>query len=905
MSAYTHTQAADPAYIESLYEIYRTNPKELHAEWQQFFAGYEFSLDQGAAQQPLDAALQDKLTAVRDLLQAYRSRGHLLSKTNPVRPRRDQKPLLALKDFGLNDADLSLQVSTGEQNQAGPSTSLKDLIEKLHRIYVGSIGFEYMHIRNPEVLTWFKERCEVDYPRFEWSLEQKKRILQKLNDSVVLENFLHTKYVGQKRFSLEGGETLIPALDTAITVGAEQGVTSILLGMAHRGRLNVLVNTLGKPYEHLFREFEGSMQVDQSTADGDVKYHMGYASLVKSASHDVKLELLPNPSHLEAISPIVQGLARARIDADDQDPRKLLPIVIHGDAAIAGQGLVYEMVQMSKLTPYKTGGTIHFVVNNQVGFTTDFEESRSSIYCTDVAKVIDAPILHVNGDDPEAVAFCMQLAITFRQTFQKDVFVDMLCYRKYGHNESDEPRFTQPTLYKAISAHPNVRDIYANTLIERKQIDEQLPKKMDQELRALLQEQLNLVKQKPDLPASTVVTKGKWAKLRISQASDFDKQPKTAISARQISQITTALTTVPKGFQPIRQVEKVLQQRKQMLSQDKVLNWSIAELLAYGSLLLDGHNVRLVGQDSQRGTFSHRHAVLKDANTNESHNSLGTLTKQGVHFSIYNSLLSEYAALGFEFGYSSASPEGLVIWEAQFGDFANGAQIIIDQFLSTSYTKWQHMNGLVLLLPHGHEGQGPEHSSARLERFLQLSSGNNMFVCYLTEPANFFHMLRRQLKLPFRMPCVLMSPKSLFRHPQVLSPLKDFTAGAFQVLIDDKEIDPAAARKVILCTGKVYYDLYAARKADQRKDIAILRLEQLHPMPKKILEQALARYKSVSAYYWVQEEPQNMGAWSYLRRVLPELPLRLISRKSAASPATGRHKLHLEEQSALIKQALA
>ena len=903
MEAYTYIRAADPAYIEELYQMYKQDPTNLDDSWQKFFAAYEFFLLQ-EEQGRLPAATSSKEVNVHDLIHAYRSRGHLLSTTNPVRQRKDRKPRLSLQDFQLSEADLSATFSVGDLLRNGQSTTLKDILSTLQKIYTGNIGFEYMHIRSPEILDWFKKKCEQSYLRFNPSVEQKTRILEKLNEAVVFENFLHTKYVGQKRFSLEGGETTIPALDTAIRYGAEQGVEYMIIGMAHRGRLSVLANVLGKTYKQIFHEFEGS-NPDQTMGDGDVKYHMGYTSLIAASTGKfVKLKLAPNPSHLEAVDPVVLGLARAKIDEEYKDARKVLPVLIHGDAALAGQGLVYEIEQMSQLGAYQIGGTLHFVINNQVGFTTDFEQARSSIYCTDVAKMIDAPILHVNGDDPEAVVFCMQLAIEFRQTFQQDVFVDMVCYRRHGHNESDEPKFTQPSLYKAIAGHPNPREVYTKALTSSKQIDAQLVKNMDQAFRKLLQDRLNLVKQTPVPPPQDDYMEKEWQTLRTSKPSDFDTPPRTAISLEKMKKVAEALTTLPKSFTPLRQIEKVLQQRRAMFFEDEVLNWASAELLAYGSLLLEEKTVRVVGQDTGRGTFSHRHAVLRDAETNESYSSLSSLAQKGKHFYIYDSLLSEYGALGFEFGYSWANPQALVVWEAQFGDFANGAQVIIDQFLSTSYTKWLRMSGLVLLLPHGYEGQGPEHSNARPERFLQISSGNNMFVCNLTQPANFFHMLRRQLLLPFRMPCVLMSPKSLFRHPKVLSPIKDFTEGAFRALIDDNEVSPSAVRKVLLCSGKIYYDLVEARTQAKRKDVAIIRFEQLHPLPRKALQAALNRYKHTKSYFWVQEEPKNMGAWTYLLRVASELGLRLISRKSAASPATGYYKVHTKEQSDLMTEAM-
>ena len=903
MEKYEYTRAADPAYIESLYAQFREDPSSVDKSWHTFFGAYEFFLHH-KSNGSLSSPVSEKSTAVRDLVQAYRSRGHLLSTTNPVRKRLDRKPRLALKDFGLSESDLKKSFAIGPLFGSTKARSLEEIHTLLKTYYTGNIGFQYMHISDPEIIDWFKKICEEEYPRFNPSIDRKTRILEKLNEAVVFENFLHTKYVGQKRFSLEGGETAIPALDTAINHASSLGVEFIMIGMAHRGRLNILANVLGKTYDQIFREFEGTSMPEQTMGDGDVKYHMGYSSLVETPlSKEVTLKLSPNPSHLETVASIVIGHVRAKIDEEYKDPKKVLSVIIHGDAAVAGQGLVYEIAQMSKLPAYDTGGSLHFVINNQIGFTTDFEEARSSIYCTDVAKIIDAPILHVNGDDPEAVVFCMEVAVAFRQKFGRDIYVDMVCYRKHGHNESDEPKFTQPFLYKAIATHPNPREVYTQKLTAGKQIDVQLAKNMDQAFRKLLQDRLHLVKQTPHPSLPPGIMEKAWQSLRSSTPQDFDSQPKTTISAKVIDQVAKALTYTPKGFHTIRQIDKVLAQRKDMFFKDKVLNWASAELLAYGSLLCEGKTVRLVGQDSQRGTFSHRHAVLRDAETNTPYNSLKALSQKDSHFFIYNSLLSEYGALGFEFGYSLATPDALVIWEAQFGDFANGAQVIIDQFLTTSYTKWQRMSGIVLLLPHGYEGQGPEHSNARPERFLEISSGYNMFVCNITTPANFFHMLRRQLRLPFRMPAVVMSPKSLFRHPKVLSPLTEFTKGNFLPVIDDPEVQPKEVRKVLLCTGKIYYDLYQARSHTKKKEVAILRLEQLHPFPHQLLKKILSRYTKMKTYYWVQEEPKNMGAWTYLLRTTT-LSLQLISRRAAASPATGYYKLHLKEQQSILDEAL-
>ncbi|CAD5246684.1 MULTISPECIES: 2-oxoglutarate dehydrogenase E1 component [unclassified Imperialibacter] len=907
MDKYSYIANAHSSYIDELYQSYKQDPESVDITWQKFFEGFEFSQSkygENGQAATTSGGVSDKEIAVSNLIHAYRTRGHLKSKTNPVRERKDRKALLDLSDFGLSEADLDVEFQSGATIGIGKAT-LRKIVESLKQIYEGAVGFEYMYIREPDILEWYKKKVEFDALNFNPSIDEKKRILRKLNEAVVFENFLHTKYVGQKRFSLEGGETTIAALDAIINKGAELGVQEVMIGMAHRGRLNVLANIMGKTYEQIFNEFEGNAATDQTMGDGDVKYHMGYSSqIVTPSGNTVDLRLAPNPSHLEAVDPLVEGFLRAKVDREfKNDATKVLPILIHGDAAVAGQGIVYEVVQMSKLDGYTTGGTIHFVINNQVGFTTDFDDARSSIYCTDVAKVIDSPVLHVNGDQPEAVIFCVNLAVEFRQKFQRDVFIDMVCYRRHGHNESDEPKFTQPSLYNIISKHPNPREVYNKHLIERGDVDAQLADKMDSEFRDLLQDRLNMVKQKP-LPYQYSPMEKEWQELRISKPDDFENPPKTSVDQKVIDKVGKALTTIPKGFKPLKQIDKVLKQRTEMIFEEKSVNWATAELLAYGSLLLEKKIVRMTGQDVQRGTFSHRHSVLRDSVTNKPHNSLDHIEEGQEKFRIFNSLLSEFGVLGFEFGYAMANPNALVIWEAQFGDFANGAQVMTDQFIVPSYTKWQRMNGLVLLLPHGYEGQGPEHSNARPERFLQMCSGNNMFFCNLTTPANFFHMLRRQLVMPFRMPAVLMSPKSLFRHPLVMSPISDLTEGGFQEVIGDTEVKAKDVKKLILCTGKIYFDLLDERQKSNRKDVALVRVEQLHPFPRKKILAEINKYKGAKLV-WAQEEPENMGAWTFLLRMFPEVRMELVSRKAAASPATGYYKLHNKEQEEIVQKAFA
>ncbi|EMR03858.1 2-oxoglutarate dehydrogenase E1 component [Cesiribacter andamanensis] len=930
MDKFSYIANAHGHYLEELYQAYQADPQSVDPSWQKFFEGFDFAqqafpmlpggestaerngqqtaaspraADTPAAAAPAISSGNAKELNVSQLIHAYRSRGHLKSKTNPVRERRNHKAYLDITDFGLTEADLDQEFDAGKEIGIGRAP-LRKIVEALRYIYVGTVGFEFMYIRNPDMLEWFKNKAEEEALKFNPPLEEKKQILKKLNEAVVFENFLHTKYLGQKRFSLEGGESTIPALDAGITRAGELGVKEVVIGMAHRGRLNVLANIMGKTYEQIFNEFEGGYDVDLTMGDGDVKYHMGYSSQVDVGGNRVDLKLAPNPSHLEAVDPVVEGFARAKIDWQyNNDVNSTLPILIHGDAAVAGQGIVYELIQMSKLKAYATGGTIHFVINNQVGFTTDYDDARSSIYCTDVAKVVDAPVLHVNGDDPEAVVFCMKLAVEYRQKFNNDIFIDMVCYRRHGHNESDEPKFTQPQLYNIISKHANPREFYNKRLMERGDVDAQLAQRMDEEFRQLLQDRLDMVKQKP-LPYQYQELEQAWQSLRRSKPEDFEQSPETGVAQEVLHKVAEALVKVPQGFRPIKQIEKALVQRKEMFFEQKEVNWAGAELLAYGSLLEEGNMVRLVGQDVERGTFSHRHAVLHDAKTGQAYNSLNHIREDNSEpFRVYNSLLSEYAAMGFEFGYAMANPHALVIWEAQFGDFANGAQVMIDQFVTPSESKWQRMNGLVLLLPHGYEGQGPEHSSARLERFLQLSAENNIIVANVTEPANFFHLLRRQLAWPFRKPLIVMSPKSLLRHPRVVSPMSELTEGRFREILPDSKVRGEGVKRVLLCSGKVYYDLLERQESEKRQDVAIIRLEQLHPFPQNALDAELENYPNAELF-WVQEEPANMGAWNFILRVYPR-PVRFIGRKASSSPATGYYKVHNKEQEELINRSFA
>ncbi len=928
MDQYSYIANSDAAYVDQLYQSYKQDPQSVDESWQQFFKGFEFSLTYGehangngaktpgktngvssngtsgngqaTATKPVDASHAEKEVSVASLIKAYRSRGHLLAKTNPLRARKDRQPRVDLTDYALSDADLDTVFNSGKLLGIGPAT-LRVIMESLQKIYAGDIGFEYMYIRELDVKNWLRNKIEKEALIFEPTLDEKKRILEKLNEATVFENFLATKYLGQKRFSLEGGEVTIPALDMIISQAADMGVEEVMIGMAHRGRLNVLANILGKSYESIFDGFEGNVP-EQVHGDGDVKYHLGYSSLTETKSgKPISVKLAPNPSHLEAVNPVVEGFVRAQSDEEYKgDFTKIMPILIHGDAAVAGQGIVYEVTQMAKLAGYTTGGTVHFVINNQIGFTTDFEDARSSIYCSDVAKIIDAPIFHVNGDDPEAVIFCAKLAVEFREKFNRDVFIDMVCYRRYGHNEADEPKFTQPTMYNIIDQHANPRELYKDLLIERGDVDAELAQRMDTEFKKQLQDRLDRVKQKAEIPYKPLRLDRDWAELRFSEPADFEKSPETGISAEVLDTIGKALVKIPEGFKPLKQIDKLLKDRQAMLNDTKIVNWGTAELLAYGSILLEGKPVRLSGQDVQRGTFSHRHAVLHDAETNQTYSSLDFIQDGQQKFQVYNSLLSEYGVLGFEYGYAMATPNALVIWEAQFGDFSNGAQLIIDQFIAAAESKWGIQNGITLLLPHGYEGQGPEHSNARPERYLQLYAEYNMTVANVSTPANLFHIMRRQLAWSFRKPLVIMSPKSLLRHPKCVSPLDDLINGSFQEVIDDKYAQQEKVKRVLLCTGKVYYDLLDKQQADQRDDVAIVRLEQLAPLPKTQLDQIRDKYKQAEVF-WVQEEPENMGYWTYLLRLGLNFPI--ISRKAAASPATGYPKIHIREQADIVRRA--
>jgi 2-oxoglutarate dehydrogenase E1 component len=897
MDKFSYLGNGDIVAVEQLYNQFLADPQAVDASWQQFFGGFEFARKNYEAAGEIPAQVRKEFNVI-NLINGYRTRGHLFTQTNPVRERRKYVPSLAIETFGLDQNDLNTVFQAGSQIGLG-AAKLSDIIAHLEQTYCRSIGAEYMYIRNPEMIKWLQEKMEGSRNTPNFSLDEKKTILEKLSQAVVFENFLHTKFVGQKRFSLEGGETLIPALDTLMEHGAELGIADYVIGMAHRGRLNVLANILNKTYADIFTEFEGAL-TDDSLFDGDVKYHMGYSSdQLSNKGKPVHISLTPNPSHLEAVDPVVGGITRAKIDHNHSgEMKKACPILIHGDAAIAGQGIVYEILQMSQLDGYKVGGTVHIVVNNQVGFTTNYLDARSSTYCTDVAKVVLSPVFHVNGDDVEAVAFVSKLAIEFRQTFGRDVFIDLLGYRKYGHNEGDEPRFTQPLLYKTIARHPNPREIYATKLMEQGAIEAELAKEMETRFKDLLNEKLQEAKQ-AEKAKITSFLEGSWRGQRMAKPEDFETSPDTAVDKKIFLDIAKKTTALPADKKFFNKIENIFKDRAAMIEKD-AYDWAMGELMAYATLLNENRQVRFSGQDVERGTFSHRHAVVKVEDSEEEYVPLNNIADNQGQLDIYNSLLSEYAVLGFEYGYAMASPITLTIWEAQFGDFFNGAQIIIDQFLSCAEYKWRRMNGLVMLLPHGYEGQGPEHSSARLERFLQLCAENNLQIVNATTPAQQFHVLRRQLKRDFRKPLICFTPKKLLRYPTCVSKLSDFTSSKFQEVIDDASVKAASVKRIVFCSGKIYYDLDEQRIKTGNTDTAIVRLEQIYPFPETQLAALLAKYNQATEFIWAQEEPENMGAWSFVHRRFKAVALRYVGREEAASPATGYAKAHAREQQEIL-----
>ncbi len=901
--SFSYLSNADPGYIDQLFQSYKKDPNSVDKEWQKFFEGFEFSKVQYGDSEPVSDVTASKEINVLNLIHGYRQRGHLFTKTNPVRERRKYFPSLDLENFGLSSEDLETVFQAGKDVGLGPA-KLKDIISHLQKTYNQSIGAEYLYVSNPEMVEWLRSRMESTQNTPNYSIEKKRYLLKKLNQAVIFEKFLGLKYVGQKRFSLEGAESLIPALDAVVQKGADLGIEEFVIGMAHRGRLNVLANILNKEYDEIFSEFEGKEHA-QSIFQGDVKYHLGFSSDIETESgKKVHLSMMPNPSHLEAVNPVVQGSARAKIDRKyGKDSKRLAPILIHGDAAISGQGIVYEVTQMSQLEGYKTGGTIHIVINNQVGFTTNYIDGRSSTYCTDVAKVTHSPVFHVNGDDVEALVFAIEMAVEFRQVFNRDVFIDLLCYRRHGHNEADEPAFTQPLLYKIIRKHPDPREIYFQRLLNSGDVEANMAKELEKEFKQELQEELEESKQSKNLTLAPFL-KGTWDGIRRVSNEDFDElSPETGVNKSILEEIAQKINYVPESFQAHKKIRKLFADRERMVQEDR-LDWALGELLAYGSLLSEGYPVRLSGQDTRRGTFSHRHSYLLSVDAETEYIPLNNIQEDQEKFVAYNSLLSEYGVLGFEYGYSITNPNNLVIWEAQFGDFANGAQIIMDQYISSGETKWQRMSGLIQLLPHGYEGQGPEHSSARIERYLELCARKNMQIVNCTTPANFFHVLRRQIHRSFRIPLIVFTPKKLLRYPLAVSKMEELAEGTrFQEIIDDSFVNPQEVKRVIMCSGKIYYDLLQKQQTDQRKEVALVRMEQLYPLPIPRLREVFARYPQDAEFVWVQEEPRNMGPWSFILRVITERKLRCISRKPSPSPAAGYYKSHNKEQDMIIEEA--
>ncbi len=896
MDKFSYINSSDISAVENLYSRFKENPDSIDAGWRKFFEGFEFARSSYDDSEDLQE-YPDEFKVI-NLINDYRRRGHLFTKTNPVRKRRQYSPGLDIGNYGLTEKELQKSFKAGNEIGIGKST-LQNIIDHLQATYCQSVGAEFFYIRKPEVNQWLRQKMESSRNNYPYTKEDRKYILRNLSRAVHFEKFIHKKFPGQKRFSLEGAESIIPAMDALIERGAELGIREFVMGVAHRGRLNVLANILRKPYYEIFNEFEGK-EYDDEHILGDVKYHLGYNKERKTTKDTfVNLTISPNPSHLEAVDPVVEGIVRAKIDhVYGGNTNKIVPILIHGDASIAGQGIVYEVLQMSELAGYQTGGTIHLVINNQIGFTTDYLDARTSTYCTDVAKVTQSPVFHVNGDDVEALVYTVLLSLEYRAKFHKDVFIDLLCYRKYGHNEGDEPRFTQPLLYKKIAGHPNPFEIYRDKLLDLDLISEEEAKQTANDINRVLEE--NLAKAKEINKAHIESFIDTWEDIERADDEDFSKSPDTGTDRKKFFAIAEKITDLPGDKKFFRKTINMQKQRRNMLKEPGKLDWAMGELIAYGSLLTEGIPVRLSGQDTARGTFSHRHAVLRIEDSEEEFVPLQNISKDQAVFEVYNSPLSEYGVLGFEYGYSLVLPNALTIWEAQFGDFNNGGQIIFDQFLSSAEEKWNVMNDLVIYLPHGYEGQGPEHSSARMERFLILSAENNMQLVQPTTPANMFHVLRRQLFRDFRKPLVVFTPKSLLRQPRCVSEIDEFTQGGFKEVMDDKEANPEKIKKVVFCSGKIYYELTAEKEKLKDFSTAFVRLEQLYPLPYEQLMNIVKKYNKTSHWLWVQEEPVNMGAWAFIHTHYKKVNLRVIGRPPSGSPATGSSKFHDIRQRKII-----
>jgi len=901
LETFSYLKSINADYLDQLLEKYQYDPDSVETSWRYLFDGLHIGRSLSPADDLTHLSSEAK---VAELINAYRELGRLIADLDPLQPPANTHPLLELERFGLSDEDQERVFTAGRLIGLGPAR-LADILQALHDTYCRSIGVEFTHLHDPVERDWLRKRMEATRNRTDLPPETRKFILSRLSQAEGFERFLHTRYVAQKRFSLEGGESALTALDCIFETGAALGAREFVLGMAHRGRLNVLTNVFGKDPAVIFVEFEGNYTFNTRAGEGDVKYHMGYSCNTQTRQGSaVHLSLASNPSHLEHINPVIQGMVRAKQSfQNDKERTAIIPVAIHGDAAFAGQGICYETLNLAGLKGFTTGGTIHLVINNQIGFTALPSETRSTTYATDLAKMLEVPIFHVNGDDPEAVWHVASLATEYRQNFKKDVFIDVLCYRRHGHNEGDEPAFTQPLLYSQIKAHPTTRTLYAQHLQQAGLITDQDDRALtDGILQKYSQAQTIARTKAPHPPASAF--EDRWKRLQSATSQELFSPASTQVPGKILLNLAERLNQVPSDFTPHPKLIRFLETRSRALRDGVGIDWGNAEALAFGSLLLEGNHVRLTGQDAERGTFSHRHAVLRDFRTNHSFTPLNHLGKKQGFFEVTNSHLSEAAVLGFEYGYSLADPQTLTIWEAQFGDFANTAQAIIDQFISSSESKWRRSTGIVLLLPHGHEGQGPEHSSARLERFLQLCGKENMQVCDLTTPAQFFHALRRQVHRDFRKPLVIMSPKSMLRHPQAVSTLPEFTYQGFQEILDDPTHLGETAKRVtrlLLCSGKIYYDLALERTNRNASETAILRLEQLYPFPEKKLTQLLARYPKVKKITWLQEEPRNMGAWTYIRDRLDRVEY--IGREPGAAPAVGSGKIHEVEQQTILEQA--
>ena len=888
---------ADPSAIDYLYKEYQKDPDSVDLGWKKFFEGFEFAHINYEESGDIPENFQKEFKII-NLINGYRSRGHLFTKTNPVRERRKYAPDLNIENFGLTKEDLKITFQAGEQVNIGPAT-LQEIIDHLELTYCQSIGIEFMYMRRPDRLEWFRNKIEIkNRPTFNEA--RKLKLFNMLVKAHGFESFLGKKFVGQKRFSIEGGESLIPALDVLVSKGAELGVKDFVMGMAHRGRLNTLTNIFKKRPKDIFSEFEGKEFDFETTFDGDVKYHQGFTSEVTLDNGEkVGMTLAPNPSHLEAVNTVVEGIARAKIDHELKDEGLVCPVLIHGDAAIAGQGIAYETIQMAQLDGYRTGGTIHIIVNNQIGFTTNYLDGRSSTYCTDVAKTTLSPVFHVNGDDIEAVVTAVEIAMEYRQLFHRDIFIDLLCYRKYGHNEGDEPKFTQPKLYSLIGKHPNPKDIYFGDLNSSGILEKNKATKIEGEYAQFLEDEFALSRQSEKALVHEFLSET-WKDYRYGNVQDFDKSPETGVDLESLKILGKKLSTLPDGNKYFRKISKIFNDRLRSFEKN-ALDWGCAEMLAYASLLVEGHAVRISGQDVERGTFSHRHAVVITEDKEDQIETLNLLSKEQADFSIYNSLLSEYGVLGFEYGYSLATPNDLTVWEAQFGDFFNGAQIVIDQFISAGEDKWATPSGLVLLLPHGYEGQGAEHSSGRMERFLQQCADQNMQIVNASSPANYFHLLRRQLKREFRKPLVVFTPKVLLRHPMAVSTIEEMSKGGFSEIIDDHEANANGTDSLVLCSGKIYYEMKQKAKDLNVKNMAFVRVEQLYPWPEDQLNKIREKYNAKNLI-WAQEEPANMGAWTHVAMQLRNENIKGICRPASAASAEGSKNLHEKRLEILFQE---